>query len=442
MRSSSRPRNFASSLRRHGASRGVALVIVLALVVLLTGLVIAFFSRSLLDRQISNSSVDRAKVSDFADGAANTIIGDLKQEIVFSSTNPLTSGSLYLPLVAGTGSDMLPQMTAGTNPLNLLKISGTAPFFSNANGTIPSNTIAVSSTTPSLNQRFISPARWNEHYLLPFTTTTDSTPTMTTGTVPFVPPNWVLVTESGTNPVITNFNGANSQFLSGGSNAVIGRYAYAIYHEGGLLDVNAAGYPSSSGTMSAYKDGLSYADLSQIFSAAGITATNTISNCIDQLVAWRNYATTSPPGPFLSPQFGPSSAISYMNAVISNSTGYLTIGGTNLYANQSDRIFASRQDLIDFAKQVWGFGPNANNTYLNVLNYLTTFSRDINQPSYIPTQSVDPASLGYDSTAPAILSSTNGGNNAAPDLAGGAIDDQINCAFPIVLGNGNRRLAA
>ncbi len=73
---------------------GVALVIILAFIVLLTGLVIAFFSRSLLDRQISNSSASQAKVSTFADGAANAIIAELEQEIVLSSSAAtVTSGS-------------------------------------------------------------------------------------------------------------------------------------------------------------------------------------------------------------------------------------------------------------------------------------------------------------------------------------------------------------
>jgi len=232
--------------------RGVALVIVLAFVVLLTGLVIAFFSRSLLDRQISNSSIDRAKVSDFADGASNAIIGNLKQEIVLSSSAyTLSSGTLYVPQSTGSTAYnyMLPQMTSGSFPLNLLKISGTAPFFTGSNGCVPTsgstNAISVSSTTPSMNGRYVSLARWNEHYLLPFTGS-DNTPTTSGTSTPFVPPNWVLVTKNGSNPVlpsINSFNG-NSQYLTGGSNAVVGRYAYAIYHEGGLLDVNAAGYPA------------------------------------------------------------------------------------------------------------------------------------------------------------------------------------------------------
>src|SRR5271165_1802272 len=127
---------------------GVALVIVLACVVLLTGLIVAIFSQSLFVRQISNSSVSRAKVSDFADGAAETVISDLRQEIVLSSSactlTPATSGTLYIPLseptiaavpISGTipnAVSMLPQSsgvgTTGTSAPNLLVCSGSAQY--------------------------------------------------------------------------------------------------------------------------------------------------------------------------------------------------------------------------------------------------------------------------------------------------------------------------
>ncbi len=279
----------------HGRE-GMALVIVLAFVVLLTGLIIAFFSRSLLDRQISNSSASQSKVSTFADGAANAIIAELEQEIVLSSSATvvtsgsgaaLTSGTIYTPLTPAT---MLPQITGSNGvpagvtaaattspwnflyPWNLLKLSypgqllysGTSA--SGAAVTIPAsgaNVIAVSSTTPSLNGRYITPARWNEHYLLPITSSTDSTPAAGA----FTPPSWVLVARDGSNPAPTTLT-SNMTIL--GSNPIVGRYAFAIYHEGGLLDVNAAGYPSTtSTTQSAYKPALAYADLTQIPGLSG-----------------------------------------------------------------------------------------------------------------------------------------------------------------------------
>jgi hypothetical protein len=439
-----------------GGRGGVALVIILAFVVLLTGLVIAFFSRSILDRQISNSHASQAKVSDLANGAASAIIGDLKQEIVLSSSayplSPSSSGTLYAPLPSSvTPLTMLPApsgvATAGTAAPNLLiSSSGGQTFYSGTNGagqavSVPENSTAVSSTTPSLNGRYITPARWNEHYLLPINSSADSTPGWP-GAGTFTPPSWVLVARDGSNPTQWNSN-----MITSGSNtsSVIGRYAFAIYHEGGLLDVNAAGYPSSTGTFSAYKDGTPYADLSQVFSAAGIPAA-TATNCIDQLVAWRNYASIPSPGPFSSPGFVSSSttaiatASAYSNYVVSNTTGYLGISGTALNQGQTDRMFSSRQELIKFAQNVWGFSPNStSNLNFKVLNYLATFTRDLNAPSYIPVQSVDSASPGYVAGAPHILLPSQGGNNAGGDTtvaSGGAwsspLDNQINCAFPAV----------
>ena len=102
------------SLSRPLSNSGVALIIVLAFVVLLTAVVVAFFSRAMNDRGISNSSANQTKADLFAQGAANSIIGNLKQEIILNSTavpvkaGATTSGTLYVPLTAAA---MLPQQS-------------------------------------------------------------------------------------------------------------------------------------------------------------------------------------------------------------------------------------------------------------------------------------------------------------------------------------------
>ena len=78
---------FGFPRRLKHRTRAVALVIVLAFVVLLTGLVVAFFTRAQSEKQISDSSVSQTKVEVFSEGALATIIGDLKQEIVANSTS-------------------------------------------------------------------------------------------------------------------------------------------------------------------------------------------------------------------------------------------------------------------------------------------------------------------------------------------------------------------
>ena len=232
---------------------GVTLVIVLAMVVLLTGLIVAFFSRSILDRQISTSSANRIRVDAFARGAADTIVGDLKQEILNGSSITSTNGvTLYTPATLQAAVPQLNAPAGDTFSPNLVKLGlYNQPFYSGSNGSaaIPSGVIAVSSTTPSLNNRLISPARWNAHYLLPFNGATDATPTVTASNW-WTPPSWVLVARDGSNPALAATGAAMQNYLTNGANPVLGRYAYAVYNEGGLLDVNAAGYPSTSGTFS------------------------------------------------------------------------------------------------------------------------------------------------------------------------------------------------
>src|SRR6266481_137371 len=104
--------------------RAAALIIVLAFVVLLTGLVLAYFSRTTSDRQVAHSSFNQAKVDQLAASAMDNIIGDLRQEIVNGSTSvtlsptPATgSSTIYLPT---SNANMLPVQSpkpaAGTTP--------------------------------------------------------------------------------------------------------------------------------------------------------------------------------------------------------------------------------------------------------------------------------------------------------------------------------------
>ncbi len=63
-------------------ARGSALVIVLLFVILLTGLTIAFLSRSLTAARVSSSSAGETKASILANSAGDIVIGDFKQEII------------------------------------------------------------------------------------------------------------------------------------------------------------------------------------------------------------------------------------------------------------------------------------------------------------------------------------------------------------------------
>src|SRR5204863_3667788 len=170
--------------------RAAALLIVLAFVVLLTGLSVAYLSRTTGDRQVAHSSFKQSTVDQLAQSAMDNIIGDLRQELTNGSTTSTVNVNgnnvtIYTPTSAAY---MVPQRSG--NP-------STAPNLirrSIANDPIPSpgrssRASAVNSTTDaSANGRSISRARWNTHYLVPkkFVGTSDSIPLDD-----FATPDWV-----------------------------------------------------------------------------------------------------------------------------------------------------------------------------------------------------------------------------------------------------------
>src|SRR5205809_1006555 len=103
--------------------RGAALIIVLAFVVLLTGLSVAYLSRTTSDRQVAHSSFNQSSVDQLAQSAMDNIIGDLRQEIADGSTTTTvnvngTDVTIYTPTSAAY---MVPQRNVNlTGVYNLL----------------------------------------------------------------------------------------------------------------------------------------------------------------------------------------------------------------------------------------------------------------------------------------------------------------------------------
>ena len=196
-------------------SKGAALIIVLAFVVLLTGLVIAYFSRTTTDRQLAQSSFNDTAADLLARSALDIVVSDLKQEIASDLLAPVSATNIQ-PSRYGAPASNDPQPIP-----NLIRRS----FSGDPTG----RTSSVSSTAVSANGRSVSLARWNSHYLIPranASNTIDSTPVSS-----FIAPDWVLITPQGP---------ASAPAPS----AVIGRYAYAVYDEGGLIDINVGGFPT------------------------------------------------------------------------------------------------------------------------------------------------------------------------------------------------------
>jgi Putative Ig domain len=182
----------------------------------LTGIALAYFSRTTTERQLAQSSYNDTSSDLLARSALDITVSDLKQEI---ASNPIVTAANIQPLRYGA-----PPITDPTPIPNLIRRS----FSGDPTG----RTSSVSSGAASANGRIISLARWNSHYLIPRASTTnsiDSTPVSS-----FIAPDWVLVTAQGPKPTPT-------------PSAVIGRYALAVYDEGGLIDMNLGGFPTYAG---------------------------------------------------------------------------------------------------------------------------------------------------------------------------------------------------
>src|SRR5438876_10880555 len=85
----------AASKTISSPERGAALVIVLAFVVLLAGLAVAYLSRATSDRPVAHSSFNQSKADQLAASGMDLVIGGLRQEI----TGPVpTPTPPYFPL--------------------------------------------------------------------------------------------------------------------------------------------------------------------------------------------------------------------------------------------------------------------------------------------------------------------------------------------------------
>jgi Tfp pilus assembly protein PilX len=343
--------------RRDG---GVALVIVLAFVVLLTLTVVAYLSRTGIARHIAHGDFHDARSDQLARSAIDLIVSDLKQEILDGSTASTVNGyTLYLPASLTNISPMRSGCPAGNpNPIpNLVRRSVRMDAIA-APGRASRASAVNSSTDVSPDGRSISNARWNKHYLIPrdpaFYSGANINKVGTDPVPQFTAPDWVLVTSDG--PAV----------MGTPSDATIGRYAFAIYNEGGLLDMNVAGYPQAA-TAAQYgpKGLLAFADLRQVFGT-----TTSARNQIDNLVGWRNYASGQATGSFPSLT---CSATSYFNSVIKPANDFLATSPAQ-WNSRSDQAFVSRQELIDL-RSTTGFTQAA-------LHSLGTFSRIVDYPTW------------------------------------------------------------
>lgn len=326
---------------------GVALLISLAFVVLASLVLISFVSMMRVERATSQSYSSSLAAQELALGAMDQIVTDLKLEITdpaksLKCEDPAGVGDpIYRPLDKHT---LLPERvsagnSAGADPNpNLVKVSrAQAPFFTGSTN-LPAIATLVSTEAPAVNGRKVSLGAWNKARLL-------NNPSS------FAAPDWILISRNGPQersvsdlPALKNIHQVTNE------NAVVGRYAYAIYDQGGLLNINLAGYPLSAADSARSKGAAIWADLSQIPGMVNPAG----------LIAWRNQ-TSQASGSFFT-------------------THALQAWPRNGYRAPApgDTTFLSRGDLIRYAA--------ANPTILAemALPYLTTFSLDANAPSWAP----------------------------------------------------------
>src|SRR6266511_2504515 len=380
---------------RDAASKGAALMLVLAFVVLLTGMALAYFSRTTADRQLAHSSYSDTSSDLLARSALDIIVSDFKQELLPPNPNPPTAPQV-------TRSNIQPQRSGDDASIPNLIRRSVYPDTIGSRGGVSSLASAISSgpADPNNPQRGeIKSARWNSHYLVPRSTTDDSI-VDSTPISNFTPPDWVLVTRNG--PVA--FSGWNNNLKDPSSaNYVVGRYAFAVYDEGGLLPMNLAGYPSWSNSLPCFanpaptpwlvnvgrKGTVAFADLTALGSSAPSPTV------IDNLVGWRNYAMTKRTftnfptgipgfatddctkadfyGSYLLYFGDPPFAIESLADNLAASIYPFTSAAANVWNGRTDQAFVSRQQLLKLRSSL-GLSQN-------VLQYMGTFSRERNRPA-------------------------------------------------------------
>lgn len=385
-------RRIASSFRQGlQQERGVALVIVLTLLILILVVVLAYFSRATLHRQISSSSVANAKAGLFSQSAAGYILDDIQHEIQAGSEADAMTGAavkihrpttITVPGVSvPVAPSMAPQRVGDNGIANIVKVSRSGtPFFTSTTGyrTIDGRAASglarassVSTTAPSVNGRSLDKERWNAPKLM---TAADLNS--------FVVPDWIYVDRAGKNP--TTFSGSMANSAPENNDYVIGRYAYVIYDVGGLIDINVVGNRLQAA------DNARRGYLHQVSLKDGIGGVS-LSD-FPEFVKWR------------------STFSSTNSSTTAGSGGLFDPKRTFLDVPSGEQAFVNRQDLIAYinSSSSGPLNPPPNSpSNESPLPFLTTFSRDINAPSYAP-------------------------NPNRPKLPASPDPDQINPAFPSV----------
>ncbi len=422
----------------------MALLVVLAVLALLSVLVLSLLGTSNKQVLHSGSTVKAGKAVDLVGFAQQQLLGDILQEIKAGSVE-VASGDTTVRYPATPQSAVPDRSSAatggslGTVPTaNLLKQTRNArPFydgtaqFSGAPVYPQAAAYPVAARASALSSKVgavaggLSDSNWNRPLLLPRASPTsaeDLTPAAS-GTLRIAgnprqqwnwsAPDWVFVSGDGANPVTWT-----PQLRMGEPNPVVGRYACQVYDVGGLLDLNVAGYDPDAAVvgdvLAARRGSTGLADLTQI----GLRPEH-----LKKLLAYRNRATLSDPDrvPGIT-----SHGNRYVNFLLNgrSNLGFLRVAPSSGSASVTNAAFTSRAGLLDFLQKL-GDATAERAAMLEAAQYLTHFSRSLEQPSYKPGF-YDPLAAGSSPLSPAYVRPTI----VAP---AGRVDDTLYPASTIAL---------
>ena len=344
---------MSKSRRKH---KGAALIIVLAFMALLTGLALAYFSHTAADRQLAHASFHDASADLLARSALDVIVSSLKREITVAGAT-VTQANIQ-PQRSGDDAS-IPNLVRRSVRNDAIPPPG-VPSFASIVSSGP-----VDPANPKRGE--ITRARWNSHYLVPTAAS-------------FTPPDWVLVTLQGPNPAPLPSD-------------VVGRYAFAVYDEGGLLDMNLAGFPAWAGSSASNpeptptpwqvnvgrKGTVAFADL------GGLPGAPTSSQ-MNKIVGWRNYGTTKQTATTFrrfSFQLDPSTQqdtwgsylLDFGDAPYTDPSicSFTSVPSDFPSYSRTDQAFMTRKELLRLQGSI-GFSQD-------LLQYMGTFSRERNRPA-------------------------------------------------------------
>lgn len=355
----------------------MGMVLTLAMITLISVMVIAFFYQVKNSFLLEHLNAQKNKTKLISFSAKDYVISQFIHEI----TDPKKS---YQP---NSSKDrvFIPINPTNAVPIRSLsdKISHNDPYFYNLiRQSVPEsdpNASSHSTSSSSQNNFYLTPKRWNTPQLLTGDGFTENSQL----------PHWIYVDLK---------KGIESDLNQ--SDHVVGRFAYNVYNVGTLMDINVAGHPSDlpRSSLLRIKNSVAGADLTQL---PGVSA-----SAVNRLIQFRNPDYNS----FNYEQIVESlQQTGFMNPHTTNSVG-------TVKASFNNNFFSSRQDLIDYIR-------TQNPDFSQALPYLTTYSRDNNQPMIVPFRD-----------RPKILSDT--GSSPYTNYKGGndgyRKDDEINPVFPAI----------